>query len=67
MKILVSKCATHLNLENERKEGEPITAEEAERLSPEEAEHIAEEIIKHHEYLFEDRSKPILKQLPPDE
>lgn len=67
MKVLVSMYATHLNLENERKAGEPITAEETEKLSPEEAEQIAEEILKHHTYLFTDRGNPILKQVPPDE
>jgi hypothetical protein len=57
MKVLVVNCATHLNPDNERAKGESITAEEAERLSPEEAEQIAEEIIKHHEYLFEDQNR----------
>lgn len=67
MKLLVSKHATHLNTEKERKKGEPITKEEAEKLTPKDAELIAEEIIKHHKYLFVDRNNPVYTQQPPNE
>lgn len=67
MKVLVSKCATHLKPDNEREKGEKISLKEAEKLSPEETEQIAEEIIKHHEYLFVDRNTTVFTQLPPNE
>jgi|SRR5215216_2126670 len=67
MQFLVSKCATHLNEENEKEKGKEITVEEVKKLSPEEAEQIAEEVIKHHEYLFVDQNNPVYTQLPPNE
>lgn len=58
IRVFVSVAARHLNLEREKQEGEPITADEANKLTEDELEMISGETIKHHKYLFEDRGKP---------
>lgn len=55
IRTLIALAATHLNLENEKNDGEPITEEEISKLSEEELEQISSEIIKHHTYLLKDR------------
>jgi hypothetical protein len=62
MMVFVSTAAKHLNLEREKREGEPITAEEANKLTDDELELIAGETIKHHIYLFEDRGETVYEQ-----
>jgi hypothetical protein len=57
MRVFVSFAAKHLDPEREKREGKPITADEANKLTEDELEMIAGETIKRHIYLFEDRGK----------
>lgn len=62
VRTLIPLAATHLNPENERQKGDPVTADEAGKLTDEELEQISLEVIKHHTYLFEDHENPMFEK-----
>jgi hypothetical protein len=60
---VISLAGRFLNTADEREKGQAISGERASELTEIDLERLSDEIVKHHRYLFQDRTNPQLEQI----